>query len=152
MGKLEVENLDNLDRFASCVTAVMNGCSSVIFVGCPQVTQLVVPALYKLGENPVVLTGKVRTKEGNRVTHIWVELPDRGLRVETNPSQILGWPLSVIVFPMELKAGLYAKGVPIEEWERFPALAMTPAGVAFFDRMSDQVIDCFLGKSLKRKR
>lgn len=140
-----------LNRFATCVTQVIKRCPSVIFVGCPQVTQLAVPTLYKLGYDPVVMTGKVRTSEGNKVTHIWVELPEQGLRIETNASQILGWPVSVVVLPMEYEAKRYADGTEIKEWKNFPALTLTPAGVTFFDRMSDQVVDCMLGKSMKKR-
>jgi len=123
----------------------------VIFVGCPQATQLIVPALYKLGHDPVILTGEVMTWEGKEVRHIWIEMPDLGLRIETNPSQILGWPVVATVMPLEEDAERYEDATPLDNWEQFPALVMTPAGKAYFGRMSDQVVACFLGR-IKKKR
>src|SRR4029077_10723233 len=140
-----------LGRFAGCIGKVIKDCASVIFVGCPQVTQLVVVVFYKRGYEPVVRTGKVRGWDGKPVTHIWVEVPELGIRVETNPSQILGLPVSATVTPIEHDARRYEDGRVLENWAEFPALLLTPAGEAYFDRMSDEVLLC-LAKRSKGKR
>lgn len=137
--------------FAGCVGNAIKQCAAVVFVGCPQVTQLVVFSLLKLGYNPVVRTGKVLTWEREPVTHVWVELPEEGVRVETNPSQIFGLPVYVLVTSIEQGADRYKAGKVLENWAKFPALLLTPEGEAYFDKLSDQVVSC-LSKKAKRKR
>lgn len=138
-----------LRRFPDCIGEAIKQCSAVVFAGCPQVTQLVVMSLYKLGYEPVVRTGKVRTWEGEPVTHVWVELPDAGLRIETNPSQIFGLPVSILMTSIQRGLDRYKNGKVLENWSEFPALLLTPEGEAYFDKLSDQVVSC-LSKERKR--
>lgn len=139
-----------LEWFGPCISKAIGKCLT-IFRGCPQVTQLVVPTLHKLGYEAIVLTGKVSTYHGDRVTHIWVEVPELGLRVETNPSQILGWPSMAVVMPIEEETERYEDATQLEDWNHFPALFMTPAGEAYFDRMSDKVIACLHDRAKKKR-
>lgn len=151
-GAMPRNSSDMLFRsFAGCIGKAIQRCAAVIFVGCPQVTQLVVFSLLKLGYQPVVRTGEVLTWEREPVTHVWVELPEADIRIETNPSQIFGLPVSVLVTSIQQGADRYKDGKVLENWAEFPALLLTPAGEAYFDKLSDQVVSC-LSKKSKRKR
>jgi hypothetical protein len=114
------------------------GSRNCVFVGCPQVANLAHYALRKLGLDPVFMFGAVPAADGNSVHHIWVEVPDLGIRVETNPSQILGWPVFVYTMALDERAEIYSNAEVVDE--NFPAIGMTFTGVRFFDRLSDEVV------------
>jgi hypothetical protein len=139
---------ENLIRWlSSCMGRVILACPRCIFVGCPETAYLAHVVLEKLGIEHMIKTGPVPTHEGRPVQHIWLEIPGYSLRVETNPSQILGWPIPVHVMPDSYREELYQEGEILDGFPIHP----TPEGMAFYDRVSDQVVTCY-NKKTKRRR
>ena len=129
-----------LDR---CIRKFVDACPKSILVGCPQVALVAAKALYKLGFEPRIMTGRVRTADGSKVQHIWVEIPEREILVETNPSQIYGYPLVSMTMDTSGVDDRYEDGILIEEPSRYPALTLTASGEDFFDDAAEGIADCF---------
>lgn len=132
-------------RLSLCLNKAIRGCapdSTTIFSGCPEVAQLTALVLYRLGYDYVLVRGTALTSQGDRVHHFWIELPGLGLRVETNPSQILGIPSFAAVLDLEVQADRY------DAEAEYPELLelMTPAGAAFYGRLAKQVASCVMNK------
>jgi len=126
---------------ARCLHEAVRGCAKnplLIFSGCPETTQLAARVVMKLGYEPVVVRGKARTAEGPMVHHIWVEIPELDLRVETNPSQIFGVPAFAMVLATEDFEDRYFPEVEDPGFlER-----VTKAGERFYSKLADKVVRC----------
>jgi len=132
--------------FPLCIDKMIWGCHSdptMYFTGCMDVTQLAARVLLRLGYGPRIMQGKALSKEGRPVGHVWIEIPEVGLRVETNPSQILGMPrIWVWVTDQEENADLYdPEGENPELLER-----VTPEGERFFGSLVNKVLACIRKK------
>jgi hypothetical protein len=134
--------------FAGCMTRVIysNPDFACIIVGCPQTAKLADLALQGLGFEPRVYTGKVKMAAGGKVDHVWVELPEHDLIIETNPQQVLGYPMPVLAIPAgEHKREHYLTEEEIDP-DTFPATASTPQGQKFFEKLAKEVVSCFKEK------
>jgi hypothetical protein len=110
----------------------------VIFKGCLNVTQLAARVVEYLGYEAVVMQGRAREWDTRRtVDHIWVEIPELDLGIETNPSQVLGLSVPTLVLPLHRFRKFTGR------FERPEALCMvTPAGAQFFDQLARDVAAC----------
>jgi hypothetical protein len=77
------------------------------------------------------------------VDHVWVEVPGLGLRIETNPSQILGVPQFIMVLDLDDQADRYQDGV--ESMERLEQV--TPEGEKFYRDLAEEVSRCVRKRS-----
>jgi len=129
---------------ARCLHQAIRGCAEnplLIFSGCPETTQLAARVVMKLGYQPIVMRGKARTFEGPLVTHIWVEIPELDLRVETNPSQIFGVPSFAMVLGTEdFEDRYFPEGEDPAFLER-----VTEAGERFYSKLAGKVVRCMSG-------
>jgi hypothetical protein len=110
----------------------------MIFPGGLETTQLAAWAADALGLEFMVLQGKVRTWDGKVVDHVWVELPELDLRIETNASQVMGIPVFVIVLDLPYGADRYR-----DAFENMGILSrVTKKGEEFYGRMAKDVAAC----------
>lgn len=135
-------------HFSICMNRAIRACAkdpTFIFSGCPETSQLAWRALddLGLGLDAVILQGKALAADGNWVDHIWVEIPKLGLRIETNPSQILGVPQFIMVLGLEDQADRYRDAR--ENMERLDQV--TPEGEEFYGEMSRKVAQCVRKRS-----
>ncbi len=119
---------------------------ALIFSGCPETTQLAARVAAALDIEFMVLQGKVRTWDGKTVDHIWVELPSLDLRIETNPSQVLGLPTFAIVLDRSYDEDRYSGQFENLEFLR----RVTERGEEFYSRMAEDVARCVAARSRKR--
>jgi len=110
----------------------------IIFTGCRNVTMLTARVVEYLGYEAVVMQGRAREWDTKRrVAHIWVEIPELGIGVETNPSQVLGLPVLALVLPL----ARFKKHT--HQFERPEILCeVTPDGERFFDQLAQEVAAC----------
>jgi hypothetical protein len=110
----------------------------IIFTGCRNVTMLTARVVEYLGYEAVVMQGRAREWDTKRrVAHIWVEIPELGIGVETNPSQVLGLPVLALVLPL----ARFKKHT--HQFERPEILCeVTPEGEKFFDQLAQEVATC----------
>jgi hypothetical protein len=110
----------------------------MIFTGCRSVTMLTARVVEYLGYEAVVMQGRAREWDTKRrVAHIWVEIPELGIGVETNPSQVLGLPVLALVLPL----ARFKKHT--HQFERPEILCeVTPEGEKFFDQLAQEVATC----------
>jgi hypothetical protein len=134
---------DIIKNFDICISQFVRACPSGIVVGCPQVAIVAAKALFELGLQPNIMAGKGVLRNGHQVDHIWVEIPEYDLRIETNPSQIFGYPLVALTDEREKYAARYKKARIVESPENYPALALTESGQDFFDYAAEEVVHCF---------
>lgn len=131
-----------------CINKVIQSCAKdpvLIFSGCPETTQLAARVADRLGLEFVVVQGKARTWDNNIVDHIWVEIPDLDLRVETNASQIMGLPTFVIVLDTSYRADRY-----FDAFENMEFLErVTEKGEEFYGNLAEEVARCVLSRSRK---
>lgn len=127
------------ERLAQCLgRAVLS--NSVVFEGCPSVTQLAARVVYYLGYEPEVVQGRARTFDGKVVDHVWVEIPELDLGIETNPSQIRGLPHEQVPV-MVVDLSYFNRNT--NTFDRQSLLdQITPAGEKFFSRLAKQVAKC----------
>lgn len=132
------------ERLSRCLNqAIQKACPdpTMIFRGCPETTQLAWRALDALGFGleAVIVQGKaLEAASGRWVDHIWVELPETGLRIETNASQILGLPQFVQVQDLEDFTERYK-----DTFERMELLeGVTREGERFYSDMAKKVAAC----------
>ena len=114
----------------------------IIFKSCLTVTQLAARAVEHLGYEAVIMQGRAREWDtGRTVDHIWVEIPELGIGVETNPSQVLDLAVPTLVLPLHRFQKF------IGRFERPEALCMvTPEGAKFFDQLARDVAVCVRAK------
>lgn len=131
-----------------CLNKAIESCDmnpTLIFSGCPEATQLAARVAFELGFEFSVVQGKVRTFDDQVVDHIWVELPDLELRIETNASQVMGLPTFVIILDLPYHADRYSDTfLNMEFLER-----VTPAGEKFYRRLAKKVVACMMERSRK---
>lgn len=134
-----------LNHFSICLNkAIVESCPkdpTTIFRGCPETTQLAWRAMDALGFGleAVVIQGKGLTwKDPHWVDHIWVELPEQQIKVETNAWQILGQPRFAAVIDIEDFASRYRGG--FENMELLDRL--TPDGQKFYGRLAEGIAKC----------
>lgn len=131
-----------------CLNNAIESCARdplLIFSGCPETTQLAARTAAALGLEFVVVQGKVRTWDNQVVDHIWVELPEIGLRIETNASQVMGLPTFVIVLDLPYNADRY-----MDAFENMEFLArVTKKGEEFYGRLAKDVAGCVMAGALK---
>jgi hypothetical protein len=124
-----------------CLNKAIQSCAkdpTLIFSGCPETTQLAARAAYVLGLDFLVVQGKARTWDNNVVDHIWVELPDLDLRIETNASQMIGLPTFTIVLDQSYRADRY-----FDAYENMEFLErVTAEGEEFYGRLAEDVAKC----------
>lgn len=135
-----------MDRHLSiCMNDAIWKCAkdpTLIFSGCPEATQLAARVVDRLGHAFVVVQGKAITWDKNVVDHIWVELPELGLRIETNASQILGIPTFVQVLDLSFHPERYRDAFENMEFlER-----VTEKGEEFYSRMAERIARCVRAK------
>lgn len=135
-------------HFSICMNRAIRACAkdpTLIFSGCPETSQLAWRALDNLGLglDAVMLQGKARSWDGTWVDHVWVEVPGLGLRIETNPSQILGVPQFIMVLDLDDQADRYQDGV--ESMERLEQV--TPEGEKFYRDLAEEVSRCVRKRS-----
>jgi hypothetical protein len=132
-----------------CVNEAIESCARnplLIFSGCPETTQLAARAADRLGLEFVVVQGKARTLDNEVVDHIWVELPELGLRIETNASQMMGLPTFVIVLDLAYRADRY-----FDAFENMAFLErVTEKGDDFYGRLAEDVARCVRARSQKK--
>lgn len=132
-----------------CINQAIDSCArnpTLIFSGCPETTQLAARVADALGLEFMVYQGKVITWDQNIVDHIWVELPELDLRIETNASQVMGLPTFVIVLDLDYRADRYLD--PFENMEFLDRV--TEKGEKFYTSMAADVVDCVVGLSRKK--
>jgi hypothetical protein len=131
-----------------CINEAIESCARnplLIFSGCPETTQLAARAADRLGLEFVVLRGKARTWDNEVVDHIWVELPELDLRIETNASQIMGLPTFVIVLDASYRADRY-----LDAFENMEFLErVTGRGEEFYGLLAENVARCVMARSRK---
>lgn len=111
---------------------------TLIFSGCPEATQLAARVVDRLGHAFMVFQGKAITWDKNVVDHIWVELPELELRIETNASQILGIPTFVQVLDVAFHPERYR-----DAFENMAFLErVTEKGEEFYGAMADKIARC----------
>lgn len=124
-----------------CLNEAIESCGRnplLIFSGCPETTQLAARTAAALDLEFVVMQGKARTWDHQVVDHVWVELPELDLRIETNASQIMGLPTYVIVLDLDYRSDRYSKAFENMEFlER-----VTEKGEKFYARLANDVADC----------
>jgi len=141
------------ERLSRCLNmAIRKSCPgdpTIFFPGCPETTQLAWRTLDALGFGleAVVMQGKAKEAGSDRwVDHVWVELPETGLRIETNAWQILGLPQFIEVEDISLSGDRYR-----DPFERMELLSMvTREGEKFYGSMARKVASCI--QSRRRNR
>jgi hypothetical protein len=112
----------------------------------PEVAHLAARAVARLGYEPVIVVGRGQTSDGKIIGHVWVEIPELDLGIETNPSQMRGISTAAAVFPL----------VEFEDYERFGVypdvldeigpgferLFITEAAERFYNKLAVQVAAC----------
>lgn len=136
-----------MDRYLSvCMNDAIWKCDknpTLIFSGCPEAAQLAARVVDRLGYEFVVLQGKAITWDQNVVDHIWIEIPELDLRVETNASQILGIPTFVQVLDTDFHAERYR-----DAYENMVFLErVTKEGERFYSAMADRIARCVRKKA-----
>lgn len=129
-----------------CLNSAVNSCAknpTLIFSGCPETTQLAARASDALRLEFVVVQGKVKTWDHKIVDHLWVELPELELRIETNASQVLGLPTFVIVLDLSYHADRYSDAFENMEFLK----RVTVDGEKFYGRLAKDVAACVRSRS-----
>lgn len=134
-----------LDHFSICLNkAIIDSCPkdpTTIFSGCPETTQLAWRAMDRLGFGleAVVVQGEALTwKNPHWIGHIWVELPEERIRVETNAWQILGQPRFAAVIDISEFEERYRE--PFEHMEFLDRV--TSHGEKFYGRLANGIAKC----------
>lgn len=111
----------------------------LIFVGCPEISNLVYRVFDKLGYDPEVKTGKVEMWNGRDIQHAWIEVD--GWVVETNPSQIFALPLEHSVIKVMPKNVWYFRTNPrdILDARGYAFMTQTEAGEKFLNNMAEEI-------------
>lgn len=142
-----------LRHLSVCLNLAIRSCAkdpTLVFPGCPEITQLAWRVADRLGFGleAVVIQGKGREAETNRwVDHVWVELPEAGIRIETNASQILGLPQFVAVLDINEFSERYK-----DSYENMEVLdRVTREGEEFYGQLAEDIARCVTAKANKKK-
>ncbi len=141
-----------IERFLGrCLHEAIKSCNknpALIFSGCPETTQLAARTAAALGLEFTVIQGKVRTWDMKVVDHLWVELPELDLRIETNPSQVLGLPTFAIVLDRSYDEDRYSGQFENMEFLR----RVTERGEEFYSKMAEDVARCVAARFRKQNK
>lgn len=131
----------DLDAFLACAESPILG-EPLVFVGCLEITQLLVRAMKKSTFTPKAYCGivKAKTIPDKKIAHCWVEEGDKV--IETNPSQILGSKDTLTKMKKDDWIRL-TEPESIVPFERDHLSIPTPAGEKYYNSLAENVALCF---------